>query len=852
MALGDKTYNYNFYGLPNGRIWDTESDIGVAVATLTSENIATYYTQFNYIYGIPVPAGIKPEYNGKIFDESIALWKVPPNCTFASKSMFNCNTGNTLNYRIDTFNSNEDIKIGMAAIDTDSDSQFSGYWRQPIKRFAYDITNDVGLGYASAFISDINYSKFCLYPYIYVHRMDGQVSPQSLSTLKSYIDGNPEIRDVSLIRSEIYRGTILPRTKDNWYVPSDDVNYPSLPRKCSPILDTLSPFPIASNATSIKDYIKYNSDNPQEPLDYDDTKTYAPFMYQIGQGLFGSETTTTNRMHDMGLFFNRTVSSWKSGLATVPNTGGTKTSTYYCRYNSRRQDFNDVSYHWSLHMYYLEGNYDIESGTDISNLPNGNHIVVWTKLEIDDYKGKSKGEASLRAVLHEIAFMGLYFTNSELKAQNINFETDDLTGIYCPVFENGTTTGEYRTGDEIKALPNWKSSSVSEPAFESDSEFSDSSPELSNIAFADIMSSGRTYCLLDSYEKLLDNIDLIPSEVSGEKSSDYYFFGADPYDYIIGYYKIPVMFFPENFLDSIDLLSRENIKLGKWSTNNQEIPATQRADGVPLKMRTPIRRVFIPFTYIPRKFNNFLDYEPYTKMTLFLPYYGSIELPPSLFVGHNILVDTLLDLLSGRVTFLIYCDYIQYTSVSCNCRIEIPITSEDISSYTETIIRGKQEISTNISQHNARMASMASHAAISGSISLFKGNLIGVGMATGSILAQGHTSKHVVNEQNRFIESNLQRTQPTPQTISLGSGSEGLGNILQPFITFNYPVLIDDFKPEEYGKINGFACYDNAPLSNYKGFTIMENPILDNLNISAEEKEMIRKLLAEGVILPYE
>lgn len=852
MALGDKTYNYDFYYLPNGRIWDTENDIGVAVATLTAENIATYYTNFNYIGGIPVPAGIKPEYDGKIFDESIALWRIPPNCTFASKSMFNCNSGNTLNYMINTINNTEEVKIGMAAIDSDSDSQFSGYWRQPIKRFAYDITNDIGLGYASAFISDINYNKFCLYPAIYVHRMDGQVSPQSLSTLKNYIDGNPGIRDVSLIRSEIYRGTVLPRTKDNWYVPSDDVNYPSLPRKCSPILDTLSPFPIAINASAIKTYINYNGEPPAEPHTYDDTKTYAPFMYQISQGLFGSETTTTNRMHDMGIFFNRTVSSWKSGLATVPNTGGIKTSTYYCRYNSQRQNFNDVAYHWSIHMYYLEGNYDIDSGNDISNLPNGNHIVLWTKLEIDDYKNVSKGEASLRAVLHELAFMGLYFTDSELKAQNINFETDDLTGVYCPIFINGVTTGEYKTGNDIKSLPNWKSSSVSEPVFQGDSNLSDYSPDLSNITFADIMASGKTYCLIDSFEKLIKDIDNIPSLVNDEKSSDYYFFGADPYDFIIGYYKVPAMFFPSNFFDSIDMTTRNVIHMGKWNTGMSGLPVTEQADGVALKMRTPIRRVFVPFTYIPRKFNNFLDYEPYTKMTLYLPYYGSIELPPSLFVGHNILVDSLLDLLSGRVTYLIYCDYIQYTSVSCNCRIELPITSEDISSYTETIIRGKQEIVNNNNQTNVRIATLASHAALSGTISMFKGNISG-GIA--SLMGAGLTGQLIADataKQNEFIESNLQRTQPVPQTISLGSGSEGLGNILQPFITFNYPILLDEFDGIKYGKINGYACYKNDSLSNYKGFTIMENPILDNLNISAEEKEMIRKLLAEGVILPYE
>ena len=670
--------------------------------------------------------------------------------------------------------------------------------------------------------------------------------------MASYIDADSENRDVTFIRPDMYYGNTSERTMQPCYTPPDIEGETSY--ACQPIADIYSYKPIP-DYEHLRNYIKDNGT-------WDSSRVFSPFLTKYREyGLwfqqrdgeyFTSITTTATTQYMIGYNRSLTRNEWKNGAFAIDGTSN-KITGEFIRLNYNKKYFDDVVYHWEDRAYVPSLNIELNKGDDITVFTTNVRIRLMSILVIDDYKGNTKGKALELAVKHEIAYMGFYFADNALKAETgILGSSGSGTGIYLPKRIQGIPNGEYYTGDEIKDVSYADATSTAPFISESDSDINDQSPPLSNIAFEDIMASGKTYCLIDSFEKLIKDIDNIPSLVNDEKSSDYYFFGADPYDFIIGYYWIPAMFFPANFFDRIDITTRNVIHLGKWHTGMSGLPVTEQADGVLLKMQTPIRRVFVPFTYIPRNFNNFLDYEPYTKMTLYLPYYGSIELPPSLFVGHNILVDSLLDLLSGRVTYLIYCDYIQYTSVSCNCRIEIPVTGEDISSYTETIIRGKQEIINNNNQTNVRIATLASHAALSGAISMSKGNVAGGIASIFGVALTGQMLNDAVTQQNKFIESNLQRTQPTPQTISLGSGSEGLGNILQPFITFNYPVILDDFKPEEYGKINGFACYDNATLSKYKGFTIMENPILDNLDISAEEKEMIRKLLAEGVILPYE
>lgn len=847
MALGDKVYNYDFYGYPNNRIWDTPNDIGVPIATLTEKNIATYYTIFQYIGGIPLAIGIQPDYNGKVFDESISLWKIAADATFASKSMFYCSSGNSLSFETKTTDNFTNAKAAIAAIDTDSNSQYSGFWREPIKRFAYDISNDVGLGYGSAFISDIIYNNFCIYPRAYVSRLDGQVSPQSLSTLKNYIDGNPAIRDVSLIRSEIYRGTTLPRTKNNHEVPLDAVAYTSLPRKCSPILDTLNASPIADMATAIKNYITYNSEDPTSPFAYNTNETYAPFMYQIAAGLFGTESISLDRMHDIGIFINRTVSSWKAGLTTIPNSGGTKASVYYFRFNTKNKIFDDVEYHWSIHMRYLEGGYDLNNGTDISNLNNSHNITLWTKLELDDYKdAATKGEASLRAVLHEIAYLGMYFTDTEEKAQNINFLTGNLTGIYCPIFdENGATTGLYKTGEEIKDLPNWNADSVAGETFNPPS--SSSADEVFNtIIPTEVLGLprfARTYlCGISDIEFL--NLNLKSFDWSEENYVEL-FYNQDPYEFIISATAYPLVYYPLP-----PAATRDDIWLGKVNMNT--LP-DKFGDCTGYPIMGGVIQYFDPFgdMYVTPKYSNkqydlaFLDYEPYTKLFLYLPYAEMVSIPPSVFMGKTISIDLSVDFLSGNIIYYIFVSDStgrkEYTTARGNIATEIPISGYDYSAYKElTAETHMASINNFMNGLNATLGHVAG-----ASVSTTFKNETGANLQKAMAVTTGlQTTMNIA-----YDEAKLAYTAPSSVTISNGNAAIGVGNMQDAYLYILRPMLPGNFDTKKFAKVMGKASAYVDKLGNCSGLTLMTNPILDDIDCTAEEKQMIIDALSNGVIM---
>lgn len=63
--------------------------------------------------------------------------------------------------------------------------------------------------------------------------------------------------------------------------------------------------------------------------------------------------------------------------------------------------------------------------------------------------------------------------------------------------------------------------------------------------------------------------------------------------------------------------------------------------------------------FIPEIYHNVLDYSPYTRIQIFLPFCGFQELNPSEVMNHNIRLQYTVDILSGRCLSQIYSDIVE-------------------------------------------------------------------------------------------------------------------------------------------------------------------------------------------------
>ena len=208
---------------------------------------------------------------------------------------------------------------------------------------------------------------------------------------------------------------------------------------------------------------------------------------------------------------------------------------------------------------------------------------------------------------------------------------------------------------------------------------------------------------------------------------------------------------------------------------------------------------------IERKFNNFLDYEPYTKYQLYLPYVGVIELPTNTIVsnkGTTVVVKGAIDISTLTLTYTIYSNgmIIYETSVSYGQSIPISLTDR-IGTFSSAI---------------TETTNRAVGAVVAGAT----GNVMGV----------------VTN-----IASYHYKESPI---VSTGTSTSS-GGRFQPqkcYLIASYPVTK---RPDTYGHNVGFPCMKSIKLNDksLKGFTKCHNPVIEFGN---------SKRVDDSIVYPYE
>ena len=280
--------------------------------------------------------------------------------------------------------------------------------------------------------------------------------------------------------------------------------------------------------------------------------------------------------------------------------------------------------------------------------------------------------------------------------------------------------------------------------------------------------------------------------------------GFVPLDHIVGVYQAPF-----NIPDFSNCGSLANIFVGKYDTNVQGMPL--------LNQGSYSTTGIIASKYIEPSHNNFLDYEPYTSLSLYLPFCGSCNLDANLFVGKTVNVDYYFDIFSGDVIANVYANSSLYKTLSGNFTISQPITSQNVGLQKDTVIKGAVGIATN-------MLGTAGFA-MSGNIS---GALSG---AVGATISSISTYTH------------LNGISPV---ATKGGGGRSI------FYTCKNIILYKSTAIENHGayeKYKGKVCNYDSKLSECHGYTVVDNPHIE-IKCTNTEKDEIKELLEEGVILP--
>lgn len=202
----------------------------------------------------------------------------------------------------------------------------------------------------------------------------------------------------------------------------------------------------------------------------------------------------------------------------------------------------------------------------------------------------------------------------------------------------------------------------------------------------------------------------------------------------------------------------------------------------------------------------YLDYDPYTKAEIYLPYIGTHAIAVDDIMGKSVHVVYHVDILSGACCAYVKCgDSVLYTFVG-QCSCSIPITGND---WTN-VINGALSIATAI------------------------GSMVATGGASAP-LAVSNIASSAINSMKPNVE----------KSGALG-GMGGMMGIQTPYLILTRPRQA---VPKNQNKYMGYPSFITTKLSDLKGYTEVESIHIENVPATEQELGEIESLLKGGVIL---
>lgn len=232
--------------------------------------------------------------------------------------------------------------------------------------------------------------------------------------------------------------------------------------------------------------------------------------------------------------------------------------------------------------------------------------------------------------------------------------------------------------------------------------------------------------------------------------------------------------------------------------------------------------------YIRPKFNNFLDYDPYTTYEIWLPFHGWVKLPSEQVVGNYLIVYYVINTSSTKGTIIIrqQSDSAVILQVDCTIGVEIPISTTN----GEDIKRRQTSDAINLAVQGVGGVLMGAVGVVTGNPLLaFGGAMMATGAITGGI-SSSMTNR--VEAQGKVSDGNA------------GLYSDRVVKIRRT----SSIVAVDDIS--KYAKYIGRPLQTNVKLNTLTGYTIVGGVHIENLDTATDnEKTDIENQLRKGVII---
>lgn len=210
----------------------------------------------------------------------------------------------------------------------------------------------------------------------------------------------------------------------------------------------------------------------------------------------------------------------------------------------------------------------------------------------------------------------------------------------------------------------------------------------------------------------------------------------------------------------------------------------------------------------------YLDYSPYTKLEIYLPYIGTKTLNIDDVMGRSIQCVYNIDVLTGACTAILKCGDSVLYQFAGSCSTQVPITNSDYSNAVSGVL--------GVAASAAALAVTAATGAGALATAYGAGQLLG---AAGNAVMQ---SKPDISKSGGM------------------ASAAGMLGVQTPYLILTRPRQA---LPEDQSNFTGYPSYITSTLGDLTGFTTVESVHLEGISCTSAELAEIESLLVSGVIL---
>lgn len=270
---------------------------------------------------------------------------------------------------------------------------------------------------------------------------------------------------------------------------------------------------------------------------------------------------------------------------------------------------------------------------------------------------------------------------------------------------------------------------------------------------------------------------------------------------------------------------------------------------------------------IKEYFGSALDYSPYTKISCFLPFIGTVQLNTDEVMKSTLQVKYRIDICSGSCVAKILVGGSVLYQYSGHCAIPIPISAADFSSYVSAAVSvAKLAIGAAVGGGMGALMAGADNPSQQTNqiVTTTQTTETGRNPATGRQITLGTKTTVETRESpadqsstqasfSGIAASNISNTvgqimtaKPHVEHSGSFSGNTGYLGVRRPYVIIQRPNMC---MPQQYQQFNGFPSMITETLSSLKGFTRVQQVQLTEMSATNPEQAEILEFLKSGVII---